>query len=408
MGSTWNVADLAETYRELFEDGVAQYLPTKSALFALLKNEPDKGGDWIKVIESNTVRRSTRAETAIAQRSTPAFRAFKVTTDQFGDEHSVVSVSTKTLRSTKDEENALVSAIEQAVDDMLKSMALAFDHKIATNGGGSKGVVKTGSISASTLQLDNAEHRIYWYEGMRVQGSDDNGTVNPGAGVHPGILEVSKIGVDGTITFTTTVAAGIPALGNGDFLFEEDDYDAGAKRILQGIPSWNPAAAPGSSDSHFGINRSINEHVFAGHRLTGGGAHIFDVLRAAFGGLLRGDPDTLLLSKMKNAEAEQAIGAKQEVMLTTQYPEIGVKGYKINAGGVSVDAVVTPFYDSTFSNLIKRDCIIVGSIGPFPHEVDDDGQTWRIEEGKAAVQSRQEGFIQTLCVEPWHNVAITW
>jgi hypothetical protein len=383
----------------------------------MFKHVTDLGGDpWKKVIRQNGVRRSTRAETAIAQNNTPTYNAFSIDlTTEFGEEHSVVELSTKVLRSTNSSENSLVKAMEESADSMLETIAMALDHKIMGDGGGAKGRVVPSSVSTNTLQLQDLDDLYFWYVGMRVQAAPDNGKT-AAAGVRAGVLEVSGIATDGTITFTQNVTIGIPDLDDTgavtavDFLFEEDDYDGQAERIIQGIRGWVPATAPGSSDSWFDVNRSTHESVLAGSRVDGAGAHAMDVVKDALGRTKqnRGKPDFMVVGTFKMVEFDQIVGAKTEFMMETDYPDIGIKGIRVVTPHGPIDVVVQPGMPSAEAVTGKRDTFIIGSIGDVPHEVDDDGQTWRVVTTKSAVQLRYQAFCQTMLTEPWHWCHITW
>jgi len=415
VAGTFNTTDIIELYKDRFQDGVGQYLPTKSDLFALFRNETDKSQDnWIKVITSNAVRRSSKGEKAISRRNAPNYKAFKIQLENMADELAVVSVPLKAVESCTSEA-ALLKIVEDAVDKMLAAIALSIDHKLGTDGGGSRGRVLASSVSGSTFKLVNADHIYFYYEGMILQAASDNGKGTSPAGVRAGTLEVVGINPDGTITVDVAPATGIPGfddtgVGATDFIFEEDDYDNDEERILQGPKAWNPATAPAATPLWYGVDRSLNITVYAGSRVVGNGAHVFDVFREAMAKVRigRGMPDLALVGITKDAEIEQAIGAKQEFMLTTQYPDVGVKGYKIHVGGAMVDVVATAAYDSLESSLFKRDTFVIGSIGTVPHEVNQDGQTWRVEDGKFSMQSRQEAYLQSMMEEPWHSCHITW
>jgi hypothetical protein len=417
VAGTFNTTDIIELYKDRFQEGVGHVLPTKSDLFAIFPNESDKSQDnWIKVITSNAVRRSSRGETAISRRNAPNYKAFKIQLENMADEFAVVSVPLKAAESCTTEA-ALLKIIEDAVDEMLKAIALSLEHKLGTDGGGSRARVKASSVSGSTFKLENADHRYFFYEGMILQASTDNGKGTSPAGVRSGTLEVVGIAFDGTdctITVDQAPATGIPGFddtgaGATDFIFEEDDYDNDEERILQGVKAWNPATAPAATPLWYGVDRSVNVAAYAGSRTVGNSAHVFDVLRQAMGDvrIARGKPNTLLVGIQKDEEIEQAIGAKQEFQMTTQYPNVGVMGYKIHTGGMMLDVVATPAYDSLTSNLLKREDFILGSIGAVPHEV-GYGETWKVEDSKFAIQSRQEAYIQSMMTEPWHACHITW
>lgn len=413
---TWTTSEVAAIYKERFQGGIAKLLPQKSEVFAMFRHESDKGGEpWQKVLRTNAVRASTRPETAIAQTNAPSYSTFTINQANMGEEHCVVELSTKVLRSTANNESALVKAIEEAVDTELEAVALRLDHKLLGDGGGNIGRVEPASVSAATFQLQDTDYLYFWYAGLRIEAAPDNGKT-AAAGVRSGVLEVSGLAVDGTITCTQNITTGIPAFDDTgaatavDFLFAEDDYDAQAERIVQGLRAWVPQTAPSGGESWFGVDRSTHESALAGSRVTGSGAHVFDVLRDARARTTqnRGKPDTLVIGTFKMAEIEQVVGAKQEFMLKTDYPDVGIAGIKMNTAGGPIDVIAQPAMPSAEAVLFKRDAFVIGSMGEVPHDVDEDGLTWRVVTGKAAVQHRCEAYLQLMLEEPWHCCHITW
>jgi hypothetical protein len=413
MAGTFNTTDIIELYEDTIQPQLGRYLAEKSKLFAVFENQTNKSQDnWIKVVTPNTVRRGSRGESVVARRNAPTYKAFKIQLENMADDYSAVSIPTKSVESCTTE-SALVDIVTDAAKHMISTMALNLDHKLGSDGGGSRGRVEPSSVSTNTLQLQNADHVYYWYLGMIVQASSDNGKGSSPADVRAGELEVSGINPDGTITFTTNVTTGIPAFDDTgavtavDFLFELDDYDNDEERIIQGPKAWNPKTAPAAGDpTWFSVDRSEMVTVYAGSRVLGNGAHVFDVVREALAKVEigRGMPDTLLVGVTKYAEIEQAIQAKQTFQLATRFPDLTIEGFKFQG----LNVIKTPAYDSLESTILKRDKFIIGSIGEVPHPANQDGSMWRMEDGRFAIQGRHESFVQTMMEEPWHACHITW
>jgi hypothetical protein len=135
------------------------------------------------------------------------------------------------------------------------------------DGGGSLGQV--GSFTATTITLKNKVLVHFFEIGMVLQASAGNGTdvahtlLNAGA-------KARITGIDddaGVLSFTdgTLPLSGIAALANDAYLFATGDFKAAAK----GFSAWIPETNPGSTDSFYGVNRSVRPTMLAGSRYDG-------------------------------------------------------------------------------------------------------------------------------------------
>ena len=116
---------LEKIYKTRYAAGLTQYLAKQSDIIKLLKNPNDFGGwDWRKTYKTTAVRGSTVFGTALANKSVATPIAANFTRSQ---DHVVVSVECEAARASKGSENALVSAVEDAMDSAHAEMALSLD-----------------------------------------------------------------------------------------------------------------------------------------------------------------------------------------------------------------------------------------------------------------------------------------
>lgn len=411
MAATWSVATYEEVYKERYPKGVSTYLAQKSDEIAWFPAETTHGGrPWKIVYRTNAVRGASTIETALADRSAADYDEVEI---DYAEEHVVVSVSMKAARRTANDGHSIVRGIEDAVNAMLEELVLTLEHKLFGNGGGARGQIATGGISGSDITVADSSTMYLFARNMKIELSSDDGTTAPGAGVRAGELTIQSVDPspgNPVLTFTTTVAAGIPGATAGDFIFRKGDYDAGAQRIIQGLRAWSPASTAGLSTAFFGMDRSLDVGALAGTRVVGNGQHITDTMReaAAVNYNNRGRADTIWLNPLKMAEVDQAYAAKEWVTMDTDYAGVKIKGLMVTTQKGPIMFMQTPAMPEAEAVMCRRDAFTLGSIGEVPHVVDDDGQTWRVEALQDAIQQRQRCYPNLGCKNPKHLTHITW
>lgn len=398
--AVWSVATYNRIYKERYQNGVTTYLAEQSPFFRWFKIETDHGGDpWKIVYRTNAVRGATNIADALANRNASVYDEAQ---PDYAEEHVVVSVNMLAARRTARSANAMVKGVEEAVNATNEELCLTFEHKLAGNGGGARG--RIAGIAGAIVTLVDASTAYLFARGMRLEACTTDGVT---AGVLRVIVyEIQSIDPSlGTLTMTANVLAPWVAT---DFLFREGDYDAAAQRIIQGMQAWNPPAAPGAAP-FFGLVRANHQGALGGTRVTQGAQHILDVIReaCAVSRNNRGSPDTWWVNPLKMAEIDQAIGAKQEFEMQTDYPGIGLKGLRVSTPSGTVSVLESSAWAETQSMLTKRDTWIIGSVGECPHPVNDDGQLWHMEALSDAIQMRHRAYCQLGCTDPKHSTNIT-
>lgn len=137
------------------------------------------------------------------------------------------------------------------------------------DGGGSLARVGSFDGTADTITLDNKELVHFFEIGMRLVFSADDGTDASHALRDSGDY-VTITAIDDELGVLTCKPGGghdvsdISGLANNDYIFAAGDFKAAAR----GWRAWNPFTAPGTSDSFYGVNRSVRK-ILSGLRYDG-------------------------------------------------------------------------------------------------------------------------------------------
>lgn len=398
---TWSVDTYNAVYRARYPKGVTPYLPKENPLLAFFAKKTGQGGRPYKaMIRTNAVRGGSTFDKAKTNTNAPTWVSFDI--DDFAEEHVVISLSRKLMKKASSSDDAVVAVVEQAVSAAVEEAALSIGLKLAGNGGGARGVVS--SFTSTTIVLTDESHGYRFPEDMMVQASDDDGTDVTPAGLRDAGAAAEVTGISessGTVTLTVDTTL-IPSLANGDFLFRDGDYDSFSQRIIQGIGAWNPATAPGASDSFFGVERDSNVNALAGKRMNCGGMNIFDVLRLASARVKnnRGKVTHFLGNPLKGNDIDQAMGAKQIFTQKTAYAGVELQGVKVSTQMGVIDCMTFSEFAEDAAHLINREgweLVCYGS--DLMEEVSQGSDVWHLEESKDAYQHRDAGYLQLVCAK---------
>lgn len=410
--STASVTLLEKTYKVLFPKGIGFYLDDESPLIRWTPKSNDFGAwKWWLVYQINAVRGGTDFTTALANRNVATQRRMELTRSQ---DHVIQSVACEAIRASKKDEWALISAVENAMKCAGQEMAMSIESLLTGDGGGSRGKIAVGGITNAVITLADKSRIVLFQPGMRIDLSVDNG-VTAAAGVRSVAVgqsnEILSVDVSaGTITMSANITTIWPApAAAGDFIFRESDYDAQAKRVLQGFFAWIPPTAPTAGDSFFGVDRSIHPTALAGTRITGGGANVFDVVKeaCALNRRNRGKANALWVNPMKFGELDLFVTSKQ-YFSQEDNPMVGVSGMRIATPSGPIEVMESTAIPEGVGLLTRRESWELRSLDGFPHVVDDDGLTWHLEQSADAMQIRHRYFAQLGCIEPKDNTYIAF
>lgn len=402
------VALLEKAFKVTYADGLGKYIEEESDLIRWLPKEESFGGwkFWLP-FKLNGSRVSTDFTTALGKKNNPKFVRMELTRSKG---HGVISVDNEAANASKNDSDAFVDLLEDAVDSCVEGMTLSIESLITGNGGGSTAqIASSGGISTNTITLQDKSRIVLFQYDQNIQIATDDG-VSAAAGVHPNSQDLTVTGIDvaaGILTFNVNVTTAIPAAVNSNYIYNEGDYDGQAQRVLQGFFAWIPSTV--TSTAFFGLDRTIHKSALGGTYVSGGGANPWDVLKeaCAINRRNRGKADTLLVNPMKMAEFDQYLFSKQEFGQESM-PGVGFKGGRARTPNGEIEILEFPAIPEGKGLLTRRDSWMLKSIDGFPHPVMDGGAQWKLEEGADAVQSRQRYYAQLGNKKPKHSTHIDW
>ena len=211
----------------------------------------------------------------------------------------------------------------------IKNLSNNMAFELFGSGTATRGVIGSAITNPSSgvyqFTLQNPQNVVQFEVGMTIQASaTDGGAVIPtGTPATPALGTVSSVNRStGVIQFT--VAQGTPnsSWANGNYITVQGDIPpaggsgsgplgaTGSYLAASGLSAWVPATDPASTDSYWGVNRSVDPSRLAGLRYDATSYSIEEGVVNALGFANRegADPDTMILSFQSYTALENALG----------------------------------------------------------------------------------------------------
>ena len=382
--------------------------PNRSATFTVGQNP------WY--VASNGTASTGLTPTSVTGIGFPQVGAFVVTPVQ---DYGFAYIDRMTKMLTETSEGGFIDSATEAMSMSLKAVMLSLGNAIYGTGTGAIGQISAGSnVASATITLADINQIVNFYVGQvlvaysPVGGLDTGGAVkgyassNSGEGCGAMVVAVDRN--LGTITVGTALGTGTTApvtanwstliSGNsltsavaaGDFLAQAGDAaNGGAFLKIAGLSAWAPAAAPSSSDSFFGVNRSVDTFL-SGCRINATGLEIEEALMegAALGARQGAKLDLCLMNYANWTELQFALTARRlytqnvDSEVKSSDGNIGYSSIKIEGPTGVIDVVPDPFCPSTSIFLLQKDTWSLKTVGKAVSPFDINGNSVNADDPK--------------------------
>lgn len=255
-------ASFLNRLKTIYHPGQVQYMAFKKhpTLALISKNSTNFGGAAYGFAVEYGRQPGRSATFANAQANAIAFsgtRDAQFLVTRVSD-YGIARITTEAMLASEKDNSAFQQAAKNAMERAIYGVSFSLAKAIWGTGSGSIGQINSNPVGTPTITLTNIEDSINFHRDQVLEVSVADGGGAPRAGT----VTIASVDHDtGTITAAANWNAGIGAVANGDFIFQQGDYDL----RLSGIPAWVPAVAPGAG-AFFGVNRTADFHALSGIR----------------------------------------------------------------------------------------------------------------------------------------------
>jgi hypothetical protein len=425
--SSSSIAVLKELYVDN-QDYMKDLVYSKNPTFALMpKNESTDGlaGKYIPVpIQFGDPQGRSHTFSSAQGNQTPnQYSSFFVYVVQ---DYQLVTITNLLIEQTKSNAGAFVDEMKRQMDGGIKNLSNNMAFELFGSGTATRGVIGSAITNPSAgvyqFTLQNPQNVVNFEIGMTIQASATDGGAPINANVDLGLVS-SVNRSTGVIKFTVVSGAPQTNWAQGNYLTVQGDIPAtggsgsgplgatGSYLAASGISAWLPATDPASTDSFWGVNRSVDPTRLAGLRYDATSYSIEEGVVNALGFANRegADPDTLILSFQSYTALENALGAKvQYVDIKHEEAAIAFEGIRFH----SAYGYVTVFADRSAipqtGLALTMDTWKLRSLGKAPHIL-----TYGLEglEGlrvgnSDALEVRVGAYYNWVCNAPGYNLRV--
>ncbi len=405
--------------KELYDDQKVQWLTYKdNPLLAMIHKIEEFPGKYypVPVVYGLSQGSSATFATAFNNQSSPLVAEFLVT--RVAD-FSIATIDGQMLAAAQTDPGAFIDGAELMIDAAFQNAVNRIASAMYRNGAGTVAQIASVVLISGTsylVTLTNPDDAVQLEVNqfmVAVQNVDGSGTaptdvaqitkVDRNAGTAT-VTSATNIASDWPATYYLAVQGDLPSLTNNNFQ-PAGSSTTNALLKIAGLAAWLPIAAVSSSDSFFGVNRSVDSQRLAGVSYDGSGLSLEEALlqgssRIAMNG---GRVDTGICSFATYTALVASLGSKIQY-IDEKLGEIGFRGVQINGA----NSIISVFPDRSCPDgvfyLLEMDSWCLRSQNPAPHILKymDEIEILRVP-GQDAAELRVGSYMQMYCNRPGHN-----
>jgi hypothetical protein len=408
--------------KELYDEQKVQWLTYKdNPTLAMMHKEEKFPGKYypVPVVYGLSQGASATFANAYGNQTSPQVAEFLVT--RVAD-FSIASIDGQLLAAAQTDPGAFIDGAELMIDAAFQTAVNRIASAMFRNGAGTIGLIGSVANIAGTsylITLANPDDAVQFEVGQVIQAVQyiDASGLAPAdtASVTKvdrsnGLLTVTSatnIASNWPATYSLAVQGDLPSLSNNNF---QPSGSTGTNSLLKlaGFAAWLPIASPGSSDSFFGVNRSIDTQRLAGVFFDGSSLSLEEAILQGTGRIAMngGRVDTGICSYATYTALITSLGSKV-MYLDHKIGEIGFRGVQINGA----NTVMSVFPDRNCPDgviyALEMDSWVLRSQNPAPHILKymDEIEILRIP-GVDAAELRVGAYMNMYCKKPGHNGVI--
>lgn len=372
------VAALKELYTG--DDYMKDLVYKKNPFLALVpKDESPSGfaGKYIPVplIFGTPQGRSATFSNAQNNQTAPQLSSFFV---YRVSNYQLVTITNELLEATKDNAGAFIDEAKLNMDTGFRNISNDLAHDLYASGDGTRGAIS--NITTGVITLADPNSVVQFEVGMTLVSYSVSGTTyTQSTGAALGyVIAVNRSAGTITVSATQGGSAGtpsnwstsFPSLGvQGDVAFGSLTQTTSYLKV-SGLAAWGPQAIVSSSDSFWGVNRSLDSRLQFTIAQNTASETIEEALIDAAALVARegGMPDMCFMNFASYAALEKSLGAKvQYVDVKHEEADIAFAGIRVHAPYGPITVIPDRNCPSRTAYLLQMDTLKLRSLGKVPH-----------------------------------------
>lgn len=387
-----------------------------NTLLAMLPKMTNAQGKNIPfpVISAPPQGRSRSFSAALANPSALTAESFFL---QRTSNYELVGIDTETYMSSASDMGSFLKAAQLSIDPGVEYLARNTNSTLFRDGSGVIGQI--GTIATGVITLTNPDDSVQFEQGqLLVAAATTTGTAfNGGSGVETGaatfnggsgpycgiVLSVDRSLGTVTVSGTNTTAASPTSWVAGSFIRTLGDTTQSAP----GLAAWIPTIAPGSGDSFFGVNRSVDPTRLSGVRYNGSTQTIDEAViqGLALANREGAKPETLITNFTTYAALQKSLQSRSVYIGKADHKvgDISFEGFRFMSSGGPVTVYMDRDCQAKTVYALTMDTWELLSLGTVPHVFMADGNSMLRSPTQDALLIRINAYYVLGCHAPGRN-----
>ena len=362
MGQYLDLSAMNAALKELYDGQVVENLVySDNPFLAMVKKNTDFGGKYkpIPIINGVSQGRSATFANAQANQSAVQIQSFLLTR---ASDYSIATIDNQTMLASRTDKMAFLEGSKIVIDGAIRSCTNSLASALFRSGTGSIG--RISSISTGVITLATSSDVVQFEMNQVLQANSTDGGSSPRSALGY-VVAVSRSA--GTVTVATSLggaAASPSGWTSNDYLLVQGDNNA----KIKGLDAWVPSSAPSSSDSFFGVNRSVDTVRLAGYPYDGSSQSIEEALIDSSSVLARegGKPNVFVTNFTSYSALEKALGSKVTYVDMKANAEIAFRGVLVNGANSMIKVFPDRYCKATAGWLLQMDTWALECLGDAP------------------------------------------
>lgn len=393
--------------KELYDDQkIANLVYKNNPFLAMVPKMEEFGGKYmpIPLIINNSQGRSATFSNAQTNQTAAVVESFALTR---ASNYSIAQIDNQTMLASKTDKMAFINGATVVIDGAIRSLTNNLATQLFRDGTGAIGVIDATS-TLGNIVLTNASDVVNFEVNMTLEARDPStGALRSGGPAY--VVAVNRstgvVQVSGSMGGAVGTGLGAWAAAAGDKLNVQGDYNL----ALKGLSAWLPTVSPGSTDSFFGVNRSIDPTRLGGVRFDGSMESIEEAVIDASLLVARegGTPDVCIMNYASYASLEKSLGAKAQYISFDGPAKLYYPGILINGAAGQIKVFPDRSCPAKTAYLLQMDTWKLYSLGPAPHiaKYADGLEMLRVYNSDAA-ELRVVSYANLGCNAPGFNAVV--
>lgn len=371
----------------------------KNPAFALIRKNEEVGGKYYPVplqYEVNQGRSSTFSN-AQGNQSANAYAEFLVTTKH---DYDIATIDNQTMKSSMTDKASFIRMSTSMIDGAIRGATISAASSLFRAGTGTIGQI-SGSVSTGVITLTNPADVVQFAVNQTLQANaTDGGTPRAALG-----YVIARSIRNGTITVSATSQGGAAGTPSGwsasDYLLVQGDNNA----KFSGFAGWLPLTDPTSTDSFYGVNRSVDYRLF-GVQYDGSGQPIEEAVIDHSMLLERegGDVGNLFTNFGSMSALLKALGSRREYEMMEGPAHISFKAVVIDGASGPIKCLADRNCQVRTGYMLQLDTWELISLGAVPEVLRyEDRVTMLRVYNQDAAEARIAYYANLTCNAPGWN-----